>query len=92
MARAPITSTYALHAEFLEGATGVASTPFTTDDNGNAGIGSVALDQPARVRVRIWLNPNGDLTQDPGEETVLDEIYVIDEPCTGAHPEEPGNS
>ena len=40
----------------------------------------------------IWLNPDGDVTQDPGEETVLDEIYVVDEPCTGAHPEEPGNS
>ncbi len=85
-------TTYAFRAEFLEGATGVANTPFTTDDNGNAGIGSVGLNQPARARVLIWLNPDGDVTQDPGEETVLDEIYVVDEPCTGAHPEEPGNS
>ena len=83
---------YGFRVDFLEGATGVANTPFTTDEYGNAGIGSVGLSQPTRARVRTWVNPDFDVTIDPGEEVVLDQVFVIDEPCTDAQPEEPSNS
>ena len=42
--------------------------------------------------MRVWENPDGDTVQDPGEETVVDEVYAADEPCTDAQPEEPSNS
>ena len=40
----------------------------------------------------VWLDPDGDFVLDPGEETVVDEVYAADEPCTDAQPEEPSNS
>ena len=80
-------TTYGFRADFLEGASGGANAPVRTNEFGNGGIGSIGLTQPFRARVRIWLNPNGDATQDPGEETVFEGIYAADEPCTNAQPE-----
>jgi hypothetical protein len=62
-------------------------TVFTTNASGNAGIATVYGSEPLRVRVIIWLNPDDDFVQDPGEPTVHDEIWVVDEPCTDGHPE-----
>ena len=83
---------YGFRADFLEGATGVANTPFTTNEYGNADIGSVGLDQPTRARVRTWVNPDGDVAIDPGEQVVLDQVYVVAEPCADAEPETPSDT
>jgi hypothetical protein len=80
-------TTYGFRADFLEGASGFANAPVRTNEFGNGGIGSIGLTQPFRARVRIWVNPDGDVVQDPGEEIVLDAIYGADEPCTDAQPE-----
>jgi hypothetical protein len=76
--------------DFFDG--GSASTAFTTDESGNAAFGGVGADQPFRFQVRIWLNPDGDYEQDPGEETVHEAAYSVDEPCTDAQPEGPTSS
>ena len=52
----------------------------------------LSITEPFRLGIRVWLNPDGDTDQDPGEETVLDEVYAASEPCTDAQPEEPSNS
>jgi hypothetical protein len=78
---------YGFRADLLEGATGFANVPVRTDEYGNADLGSVGLTEPTRARVRLWLNPDDDVTIDPGEEVVLDQVYVVDEPCTDAQPE-----
>jgi hypothetical protein len=82
-------SRYGIHFEFLEGGSGGGTTAFTTDENGNANAGDVFFTGPFRISVRVWANPDGDLVQDPGEETVVDEVYAADEPCTDAQPEQP---
>lgn len=83
---------YGVHFEILEGGSGTGGRPVTTDDTGNAAIGSIGFTEPFRVRVVVWLDPDGDFVLDPGEETVVDEVYAADEPCTDAQPEEPSNS
>ena len=85
-------SGYGIHFQFLEGGSGGGSTAFTTDENGNANAGDVFFTGPFRIAMRIWKNPDGDTVQDPGEETVVDEVYAADEPCTDAQPEEPTNT
>jgi hypothetical protein len=85
-------TTYGFRAQFLEGASGDANTPFETDANGNADLGSIGLTQPFRARVVIWLDPDEDFVQDPEESVLLDSVYGADEPCTDAQPEEPANS
>jgi hypothetical protein len=67
---------------------GIAGTSFRTDAQGDSGVGSALASEPFRVRVRIWLNPNGDFEQDPGEPTVHDKVWVVDEPCEDGHPEQ----
>jgi hypothetical protein len=78
---------YGFRVQFV-GSDGFAATFFTTDDAGNYGIGNASLRAPFRAHIVIWLNPDLDAEQDPGEETVLDRIYGADEPCTDAQPED----
>jgi hypothetical protein len=78
---------YGFRLDLLSGP-GTAGTLVTTDEDGNAGIGSIGLTEPARARVRLWLD-DGDGVLESGEEVVLDDIYVVEEPCTDAEPEEP---
>ena len=81
-------SVYGIRIQFVGGG-GTGSTVFTTDENGNANTGNADFTGPFRIEVRVWENPDGDIVQDPGEETVVNGIYSADEPCTDAQPEQP---
>jgi hypothetical protein len=73
---------YAVRATFSTG--GVATTGFTTDASGNAAFGEVFQTQPFEVTVVIWLDPNDNLTQDPGEPTVVTATLRAERPCEDA--------
>jgi hypothetical protein len=77
-------TTFGVRATFETG--GTAGTLFTTDADGSSGVGSVLGTEPFTAHVVIWLNPNADFEQDPGEPTVHDQVWVVDEPCTDGHP------
>jgi hypothetical protein len=77
-------TTYGLRAD--AGSLGVAGTFFTTDANGAFSAGSLNANEPFEVDVRIWVNPDSDLDQDPGEPTVIDQTFIVDEPCEDARP------
>jgi hypothetical protein len=71
---------------------GTGSTIFTTDATGSSGVGSILGTEPFEVRVVIWLNPDGDFVQDPGEPTAIDQALVVDEPCEDARPADSSSS
>ena len=50
-----------------------------------ADVGSVGH-RAVQARGRVWENPDGDSVLDPGEETVIDEVYAADEPSADAQP------
>jgi hypothetical protein len=80
-------TSYGVRAEFSWG--GSAGTIFTTDATGSSGLGGVRAPAPFEMRVIIWLNPDDDFDQDPGEPTVFDQVLVVDRPCAPARPKEP---
>jgi hypothetical protein len=83
---------FGFSVDFSGGLGGSASTAFTTDESGNAAFGGVGAEQRFGFQARIWLNPDGDFVQDPGEETVFEGTYSVDDPCTDAQPVGPTNS
>jgi len=78
---------YGVDALFSTG--GSAGTVFTTDGTGAAGFGSTLATSPFEVRIVIWLNPDGDFDQDPGEPIIIDQTFVVDRPCEDARPKLP---
>jgi hypothetical protein len=82
-------TTYGIEIEFLAGGGGTGRSAFTTNADGAAGVGFLSISEPFTLAIRIWENPDGDFVQDPGEDTVLDEIRFADEPCTDAQPQQP---
>jgi len=84
----PSTS-YGVRGEFSFG--GSASTIFTTDGTGSSGLGGVRAPEPFEVRVIIWLNPDGDLDQDPDEPVVVDQTLIVDRACEDARLKLPGS-
>jgi hypothetical protein len=75
-------TSYGVRGEFSFG--GSAGTIFTTDSTGNSALGGVRAAEPFEVRVIIWLNPDGDLDQDPDEPVVVDQTLIVDRACADA--------
>jgi hypothetical protein len=79
---------YGLRATLSSG--GIASTTFLTDSTGSQdNIGEVFATEPFEFRVVIFLDPNANLIQDPGEATVIDREFIVDRPCQDARPKQP---
>jgi hypothetical protein len=61
---------------------------FVTDTSGSRpGAGGFVSAEPFEITVQIWPDPNNNFDQDPGESTVIDAHFIVDEPCVDIYPE-----
>jgi hypothetical protein len=57
------------------------SISFTADANGEGIVGSATVPYPLTFAFVLYLNPDADLVQDPGEATILQGTITAQQPC-----------